>query len=753
MSLDEAVAFFDIGDTLATVTISIGGDRIASLSVFPNAPAVLTELRKLGVRLGIISNRGPIPADEVDRALRQAGLWDFFESDLVVYGPKNSPRIFTLAAARAGAPDLVLFVGENAAERGQAVLAGFQVAATPELARATLEAAVGPSSTPPDRPTETSTDPKNGARKMHKFHYHVAEDTQLGSGATSRSAESFDNEGLESLGADAPSPVSFNSNEAAARYYLDELLQSDGGRELESVTEPERPERVPGLVVQSESDLPALGTHLVRFTQTQRAIPVFGASAVVELTRERDLVSVSAQLHDVPDVSPVEALSRADALARVAEYTGVDIPAEAGVGGRLNYYRDEETGSDPGSWHLVWLFDALPAEPPASPRSPAGEVDAEALEGHGMGPRPTPPRYTYLVDANSGQILFCYSAVPTIAIPARCTGIDENETRQMFFGQIASVNGTTTQLIDPLRAVKTYDLQFVDIDTNPPVPNTPVQAPTSDFKTTNRAAVSAHLNAARVQDFYKTVLQRNGIDDQGMDLISLVNVTFAKQEPPPALLNAFWFDRRMWYGQINRNGRLVSLSRYLDVIGHELTHGVIETTSGLVYATQSGALNESFADIAGVIINNWYTAPDRTDVGTWTWEIGPGLRSNGGPLRNFADPALTGHPKHMNAFRALAPGELPSRANDNGWVHFNSNIHNKAVHNLLTANAAGQQVFSVEDVAVLTYLGMARLAPRATFSDTLQSVVDVAQTFFGGDPDKAAKITAIRNAYGLVGIT
>ena len=156
------------------------------------------------------------------------------------------------------------------------------------------------------------------------------------------------------------------------------------------------------------------------------------------------------------------------------------------------------------------------------------------------------------------------------------------------------------------------------------------------------------------------VLQRDGIDDQGMTLISLVNVTAASMEAPPSLLNAFWCQRRMWYGQITRNGRLVSLSRYLDVIGHELTHGVIESTSDLVYATQSGALNESFADVAGVIINNWYTAPDRDDVTTWNWEIGAGLRRDGRPLRDFANPSRTGHPQHMDQFRRLQPGERPS---------------------------------------------------------------------------------------------
>jgi bacillolysin len=307
---------------------------------------------------------------------------------------------------------------------------------------------------------------------------------------------------------------------------------------------------------------------------------------------------------------------------------------------------------------------------------------------------------------------------------------------------------------DPLRATRTFDLQFADFDNDPPVPSHPVEAPSSDYGTTNRAAVSAHLNASRVQDFYKAVLQREGIDDKGMDLISLVNTTRASQEAPPSLLNAFWWKRKMWYGQIMRGGRLVSLSRCLDIIGHELTHGVIESTSNLVYVTQSGALNESFADVAGIIISNWYMAPNREDVGTWNWEIGPGLRPDGRPLRNFADPSRTGHPKHMNDFRPLRPGERPHpKKNDNGWVHFNSNIHNKAVHNLLTMTKVGTRVFSPQDVAVLTYLGMARLAPLATFSEALQAVVDVAQTYFGGNVDKKDKIEAIREAYKLVGIT
>jgi bacillolysin len=583
---------------------------------------------------------------------------------------------------------------------------------------------------------------------MPTFHYHVAEDAELGPDETARSPESFRGSGPAGIEADAPTQF-FTSAEAAARYYLDQLLQRDDRPAMRSLVEPERPERMPGLVVENEQDLRAVRTHQVRFAQTHQGIPIFGARAVVELTQARDLVSVNAQLDQVSGVDPVESLSRADALERVARYTGVAIPAEAGVSGRLNFYKDEDS-----RWHLAWLFTELPAEPPDTGEPADTDADPDTLFGHGLGPRPVPASFNYLVDAHDGEILFFYTAVPTaLPTPARCTGIDEDEKRHTFFGQLVAPPDTTCQLSDPLRVVRTYDLQFADIDNTPPLPDRPVEAASSDYGTTNRAAVSAHLNASRVQDFYKVVLQRDGIDDQGMELISQVNVTAARMQPPPSLLNAFWYQRKMWYGQIMRGGRLVSLSRYLDVIGHELTHGVIESTSNLVYATQSGALNESFADIAGIIINNWYTAADREDVDTWTWEIGQGLRSDGRPLRDFADPSRTGHPKHMDNFRHLRPGERPSPVNDHGWVHFNSNIHNKAVHNLLTMTKHGTRVFTVQDVAVLTYLGMERLAPLATFPQALQAVVDVAQTYFGGSPDKKDKIEAIREGYKLVGIT
>src|SRR4029077_20674676 len=123
-------------------------------------------------------------------------------------------------------------------------------------------------------------------------------------------------------------------------------------------------------------------------------------------------------------------------------------------------------------------------------------------------------------------------------------------------------------------------------------------------------------------------------------------------------------DGKMWYGQdAGPDGKLRSFSRFLDVIAHELTHGVTEHTSNLIYKDQSGALNESFSDILGIIIANWDpTNPDR-DVSTWTWQLGVGLGDKGGPLRDLSNPKATGDPDHMKDF-------LKTRQ-DSGGVHTN----------------------------------------------------------------------------------
>ncbi|SNS21085.1 Peptidase family M28 [Geodermatophilus pulveris] len=135
--LTGATVFFDIGDTLASVTLAPSGDRIARLDVFPYVPGLLRGLRDGGAELGILSDPGPLAPAAVDEALAIAGLADRFRPDLVRYGPKDSPDVFERAAAAAGG-ERVSFVGEDPGERWSALRAGLSVAPHPLLAVSVL---------------------------------------------------------------------------------------------------------------------------------------------------------------------------------------------------------------------------------------------------------------------------------------------------------------------------------------------------------------------------------------------------------------------------------------------------------------------------------------------------------------------------------------------------------------------------------------------------------------------------------------
>lgn len=530
------------------------------------------------------------------------------------------------------------------------------------------------------------------------------------------------------------SDLRFSNDEAAARFYLDKIMGQDERPRMRGLGKPERPERVPDLKFAKRSATP-LNTQLVSFDQTHESIPVFGSKAVVELTPDRQLISADAKLGYVHGVQPAPQVRPDEAMESIRRSTGTDFDVTLVQQPQLNFFQDPHEPNEAKSWHLVWLFANVPA-------APAGVTPRE---GHGLAPsmRTGHPHYNYLVDAHDGSIVYNYSSTPTMAVPVKLVGFDEDDKRQELYG---SQMDEGFVFRDPLHDLVSFDLLLGDLD-SVQLPSDATNSTTADLATAHRAAVSAFVNAKRVQDFYKTVLGRDGIDDAGMELVSVVNCTYPRGQAPPEWKNAVWWDNKMWYGQITEGGRLVSLSRYLDVIAHELTHGVTANTSNLVYRDQSGALNESFSDIFGIIIKNYWEARARDDTAGWNWELGSGLGSNG-PLRDLHDPTRTGDPEHMDAY------DPDPTDRDHGGVHTNSNIHNKAAYLVLTAkDAEGHLEFRVEDAAVLFYVTLVRLAPTADFTDAMQAMVDAAMTMYAGDPStRDRKVEAIRQAYDAVGI-
>ncbi|MDQ4007085.1 MAG: M4 family metallopeptidase [Actinomycetota bacterium] len=180
-----------------------------------------------------------------------------------------------------------------------------------------------------------------------------------------------------------------------------------------------------------------------------------------------------------------------------------------------------------------------------------------------------------------------------------------------------------------------------------------------------RPGVDAHFYAGLVDQFYADTFGRDSIDDEGMQIVSTVHYD-------RGYCNAFWNGVQMTYG--DGDGRTcLPLSGGLDVVGHELTHGVTDFTSDLIYEGESGALNEAISDMMGNTIEYYAEAqPGDPDPGAPDFRIGEDVIVDTAGFRNMGDPQEFGDPDHYS--------ERYTGTADNGGVHINSGIANHAYY-------------------------------------------------------------------------
>ncbi len=220
--------------------------------------------------------------------------------------------------------------------------------------------------------------------------------------------------------------------------------------------------------------------------------------------------------------------------------------------------------------------------------------------------------------------------------------------------------------IDTVLNRKTYTANNVEL-TNSQLPGTFVCAdPNTTCSGGDAHAIAAHGNAGRTYDFYATNFGRNSIDNHGLPLISTVHYGFD-------YANAGWTGDQMIYGDgdgsSGSHNNDVGYPFGDDVVGHELTHGVTQYESGLFYYYQSGAINESLSDVFGEFVDQTDGYGD--DSAGVKWLLGEDV-TNMGAIRNMANPPAFGDPdKITSANYYIGSG-------DNGGVHFNSGVNNKA---------------------------------------------------------------------------
>jgi Zn-dependent metalloprotease len=254
------------------------------------------------------------------------------------------------------------------------------------------------------------------------------------------------------------------------------------------------------------------------------------------------------------------------------------------------------------------------------------------------------------------------------------------------------------------------------------------------------AVDEAYDGLGSTYEFLWEIFDRNSIDDEGFRLDAVVH--FGDRYD-----NAFWDGQRMVFG--DGDGELFNrFTASLDVIAHELGHGVTEDEAGLVYWQQSGALNESMSDVIGAMVKQ-YTLDQKADQADWLIGaelLGPDI--TGDALRNMKAPGTAydddvlgkdPQPAHMRDY-------VETMA-DNGGVHINSGIPNHAFY--LVATRLGG--YSWERAGRIWYetLRDPRLKSTVPFRGFARATTRAAQRLFG---DSSDEVDAVWQAWDQVGI-
>ncbi|MFZ5909820.1 MAG: M4 family metallopeptidase [Chloroflexota bacterium] len=259
------------------------------------------------------------------------------------------------------------------------------------------------------------------------------------------------------------------------------------------------------------------------------------------------------------------------------------------------------------------------------------------------------------------------------------------------------------------------------------------------------AVNEAYDGSGATYDLYSEAFGRNSIDNNGMRLDSTVHYQKGYD-------NAFWNGEQMVYGDgdedLPEEERLFNrFTSALDVIGHELTHGVTQYEADLAYWDQPGALNESMSDVFGALVKQFQRRQSAAEAdwiigeGLFTGNVkGMGIRSMKAPGTAYDDPILGKDPQpaHMR--------DYVTTLDDNGGVHINSGIPNRAFY--VTAVELGG--FAWEKAGQVWYKALTeKLGGRSTFQDAANLTFEAAGELFGAD---SLEQKAVKTGWAEVGV-
>lgn len=464
-------------------------------------------------------------------------------------------------------------------------------------------------------------------------------------------------------------------------------------------------------IVGEEKDAEAGTTH-VKLIEKYNGVPVYGSDQTVALDKDNNVKAFFGQV--IPNLEnkniPANASISEDEAVNIAK---ADIEKEIGkVDNYDGIKKDLYVYEKDGQYYLSYLVKASVSNP-------------------------APGYWHYFVDATNGNVIEKYNAVDHMAgfgygVSGNRTSFEISQNEKT--GAFQLFDGTRGQGIHTFDAKNMNEFIFNILSQWFGYTGYEIESKNKFFE--DKAAVDAHANAEKVYDYYKKTFKRNSFDNEGAKLISSVHVGKNWN-------NAAWNGVQMMYG--DGDGKVfIPLSAGLDVIAHELTHAVTEYSANLEYKDESGALNESLSDIMGAMV-------DRDD-----WEMGEDIYTPDKPgdaLRSLSNPAALPNPLKPTEGYPDHYSKRYTGTVDNGGVHINSSINNKAAylvseggtHYGVTVNGVGRAATEKIYYRALTKY----LTANSNFSMMRKAAIQAATDLYGQNSDA---VYAVTKAYDAVGV-
>jgi PKD repeat protein len=475
-----------------------------------------------------------------------------------------------------------------------------------------------------------------------------------------------------------------------------------------------------------------LGFTHYKYMQVYKGIPLEHAILNVH-TRNGFIVSMNGELVDEVNTSITPTISEEEGLNLAKKFVGAttykwELQKEEDF---LKWEQDDQNATFKPTAEAILVDRDIVFE---------NGVDLRLVYKYNIYAHEPLSRQEVFVDARTGEIIYSNNLIHTGDTPGSAnTGYSGPQNI------VADSYNGSYRLRETGRGngVETYDLNnstshssavdFTDSDNNWTTPFTPAL---------DQYALDAHWGAEMIYDYYSTEHGRNSIDDNGFKLKSYVHYD-------NNFFNAFWDGQRMTYGDGNAGQGTTPLTSMV-IAGHEITHGLVTFTANLVYASQSGALNESFADIFGASIDFWSRPNDAN------WVLGDEI---GHVIRNMENPNAEGDPDcYGGTYWFNTAGCSPASSNDQCGVHSNSGVQNFWYYLLVNGGADTNDLgngYTVNGIGMTNASKIAfrnltvYLGPNSQYADARFYAIQSAQDLFGACSPEVAATT---NAWYAVGV-